>query len=263
MAWPKTFCCSGILSSFRQTSYLPKTDMAKVTRSDDCIVRGGVSDCQLWLPLPLTEIDKYGRNISYAFSKLDEVDFVFHYVKSNNLPFRAWSSPIAPTLILNITSQQSIQVPYLNLCPGHVQGHHSYMYVCPNHKKSDKEVMIDLASQVLLPLYREVILEKRYQKLLQYLVWSLPTSGWGVWIHGVAPHMWGWGGLKLSSGRKRNVWSQSRPQWWWIGCCQWRSYNHTRGKGDEQRCKPAPSGWNLRSCFFHWKSTPPWNDRRH
>ena len=72
----------------------------------------------------------------------------------------------------------------------------------PERKKTEREVLLSLASKIFIPLCREVVLEKRYRMALE----DRPVPGLEIGDLGMGTvHTWHGtpGGLKLSTGGKQ------------------------------------------------------------
>ena len=125
-------------------------------------------------------LEKFSRNVDYALSTLDdEVLFVFHYVDSDfyskatfsNLTFslRVYTAggtkaAVRPSTLFTFTppSEDHFEaLKFLNSCRSRPWP----PYPWPS-KPSEKDVMLALASDIFLPLGRDVVLEKRYNGLL-------------------------------------------------------------------------------------------------
>ena len=127
----------------------------------------------------LNRVEKYSRNVVYALGRLDEeVIFVFHYVDSDffskatfsNLKFTlcaftagAAKAAVRPTALFTFTPSEDHfeALKFLNSCRSWPWP----PYPWPS-KPSEKDVMLALASDIFLPLCRDVVLEKRYNGLL-------------------------------------------------------------------------------------------------
>ena len=126
-------------------------------------------------------LEKYSRNVDSALSTLDEeVIFVFHYVDSefyskatfSNLKFslRVYTAggtkaAVRPSTLFTVTppSEDHFEaLKFLNSCRSRPWP----PYPRPS-KPSEKDVLVELACQIFLPLGREVVLEKRYYGLLR------------------------------------------------------------------------------------------------
>lgn len=125
---------------------------------------------------------KCGKDISYVLSRLDEdVYFVLHYVDSNFYPKSNFSSL---EFVLNTytthdgVAQAAISPSTLFSFEPRLEYHDVMQFIrnsrsCPwpplllERKSSEQDVMIAIASHILRPLCREVILEISYTKALQ------------------------------------------------------------------------------------------------
>ena len=123
---------------------------------------------------------KYGRSVSYALSRLDEdTPFVFHYVNSEFFVRSSFSalkfglstytddnvtqSAVSPSGLFAFEARQEhLEVlKFINCSRSHPWP------VLPQHKKTEREVMLSIASKILKPISREVVLEKGYRRALE------------------------------------------------------------------------------------------------
>ena len=132
-------------------------------------------------PAGCERTEKYGRSVSYALSRLDEdTPFVFHYVNSEFFVRSSFSalkfglstytddknvtqSAVSPSGLFAFEARQEhLEVlKFINCSRSHPGP------VLPQHKKTEREVLLSIASKILKPLCREVVLEKGYRRALE------------------------------------------------------------------------------------------------
>lgn len=133
------------------------------------------------------KLEKFSRNYGYTLSRLDDdVVFVFHYVKSDfyskatfsNLKFDLCAytaaggtkAAVLPSTLFTVTpSEDHFEVlKFLKSCRSRPWPPCTW----PS-KPSERDVMLGLASDIFRPLCREVVLERRFNRLL----WDKPIPG--------------------------------------------------------------------------------------
>lgn len=144
---------------------------------------GSPTVCVVALPPAGCErTEKYGRSVSYALRRLDEeTPFVFHYADSEFFPKSSFS---ALKFELNAYTDDQY-VTQSAVCPSglfafgarpehfealkfiHCSRSHPWPVLPPERKKTKREVMLSIASRILMPLCREVVLEKGYRRALE------------------------------------------------------------------------------------------------
>ena len=125
-------------------------------------------------------MDEWKEHFHYAMESVNEIPFVLHYVTTNfdsTTAFSDSSFQLAAYADDRLTRRLGLTVSELftvALKPEHAEAltfiMHSRRQVWPlqpNVKKREQQVVVELASQILLPLSRttEVLLEKRYSRL--------------------------------------------------------------------------------------------------
>ena len=123
---------------------------------------------------------KYGKAISDALSRLDDnVHFVLHYVNSTFYPQSNFSNLkfALCTYTRDDVFQAAISPSTLFSFEPRREHHDVLRFISnsrsrswpllPDHKSSERDVMIAVASHILRPLCREVILESGYRNALQ------------------------------------------------------------------------------------------------
>ena len=143
------------------------------------------------------EFQKYERSLRYALETLnDEIHFVLHYVSSkffskcslSALKFKlaAYTDAVSQNQLTvtvndlfkveakpeNFEALKFIHQSRRHLWPPFKSTHTTYSI----SKQSEKDVMLSISSEILVPLCREVILEKRYRDVLKGQV-SVLTFG--------------------------------------------------------------------------------------